>query len=112
MPGLDASLALRRVGGLPQTLQRVLQRFVDTYRHGEPGLVAGPHGDRQRQEACHSLRGACGAIAAYSLQQQMEALEQSEPDGEATHLERAREIDSALRQLVADISHALATDSA
>jgi len=65
------------VGGQAQALQRVLSRFLQTYRNGEPALLlhGGPEGRDALRQACHSLRGACGAVGAMALVEELQALE-------------------------------------
>jgi len=81
--GLDLPTALRNVGGQLQALQRVLARFVATYRQGDAALagVEGPAGLDACRHACHSLRGACATIGASTLQGQARALELAMDDG-------------------------------
>ena len=77
--GLDFALALALVGGRPQTVERVLRRFVQTYRGGDDNLAALPtqHAVERWRGACHSLRGACSAIGAVDLQAEAMAFERS-----------------------------------
>ena len=71
VPGLDVGAALGRLGGQQDALVRVLTRFVQTYRSGEPGLqqadesaaLAGWRG------VCHALGSACGSVGASTLAQ-------------------------------------------
>jgi HPt (histidine-containing phosphotransfer) domain-containing protein len=56
-------------------LGRLLKRFAQTYREPGAGLV--PDGDPGRwAAACHSLRGACAAVGAQALADQVGQLEQ------------------------------------
>ncbi|MFO1327707.1 MAG: response regulator [Rubrivivax sp.] len=65
--GLDLGQALRNVGGQESVLRRVLASFVRTYAGGvDTPLETG---------SAHSLRGACAAIGAVSLQQSLRQYE-------------------------------------
>jgi CheY-like chemotaxis protein len=75
--GYDAASGLRNIGGQMASLKRVLRRFVDSYGDGEPALLAV---DTKQDAAvwlgvCHALRGACAAIGATHLAQQVHAFE-------------------------------------
>jgi len=98
---LDVQRALALLDGEPALLQRVLQRFVQTYRGG-----AGPL-DAAR---VHSLRGACSAIGAVALEtalQQCELLDRTHPDTPA-RARLAAGIAEDLQRLVDDPARALA----
>ena len=62
----------------PGTVQ-VPRTFVRTYREGAPALASdiAPPDFAHLGAACHSLRGACGAIGATRLRDQVEAFEHS-----------------------------------
>jgi PAS domain S-box-containing protein len=79
VPGLDVVGALEHVGGKEEVLRRVLGRFVHSYRAGEASMLQMDVDDvdsvAQFRSACHSLRGACAAIGAGPLLQQVDAFE-------------------------------------
>jgi CheY-like chemotaxis protein len=77
VPDYELASGLRNVGGQLPALARVLRRFVDTYRLGQPALLdAGAADALQRwRDVCHPLRGACGAIGATVLATQLQAFE-------------------------------------
>jgi PAS domain S-box-containing protein len=111
VPGLDAADALRRIGGRESSLRRVLSLFARTYRAGEPSMLqlGGDDAVRRWRVACHSLRGACGAIGAKPLLQQLEAFEArlevgASPEGLAGD---ARAVNEALQTLSAEVRAAL-----
>jgi len=109
--GLEVATALHHVGGQAATLARVLAHFTTTYRAGEPALQAGttPPDPAAWRAACHSLRGACGAIGAVALQQQLADFEQAldtAADGPALAAQAAQ-LDAALRALVGRLAAAL-----
>jgi CheY-like chemotaxis protein len=111
VPGLNAALALRGVGGRLPMLERVLQRFVATYGNGSPALdaPAGPGELEAWRQASHSLRGACTAVGATSL---LLALAQFEADAAsagnlAALRARAQQLDGQLHELVATLRAAL-----
>jgi CheY-like chemotaxis protein len=73
--GLDLADALAHLGDDLPMLGRLLKRFAQTYREPGAGLV--PDGDPGRwAAACHSLRGACAAVGAQALADQVGQLEQ------------------------------------
>jgi len=76
--GFDVDAALRNVGGRIDMLERVLRRFVATYRGGDPGLAqaASVEPNKAWLAACHSLRGACAVLGASLLPPQLAAFEQ------------------------------------
>lgn len=77
IPGLTMSRALLYLPGRDQIYARVLRQFSDSYSQGVPGLDAALHaGDwASAQRLLHSLRGACGAVGAISLQAEAQALD-------------------------------------
>ncbi len=77
VPAIDAVRAFAQLGGEPATVERVLRRFAATYREGMGELRTALHdADASAlRAACHSLRGACSAIAATTLQQLIQSLE-------------------------------------
>ncbi len=78
--GFDLDAALRHVGGQLPTLQRVVAGFVAAYRAGDAALQAASEPVALRA-ACHALRGACAAVGAVALQQQLASLEQAAVPG-------------------------------
>ena len=79
VPGLATEQALAGMNGHPSVLQRVLQQFCRHYADGEPLLLQPPDGPETLARwhgACHALRGACAAVGAHGLAQQLMGLEQ------------------------------------
>ncbi|MDT7837106.1 response regulator [Aquabacterium sp. OR-4] len=76
--GFDLDLALHHVGGSSEILERMLRRFVASYRGGAPVLGQPPQPDTLPawRTACHSLRGACGTVGARQLVERLQAVEQ------------------------------------
>ncbi|UXH76525.1 hybrid sensor histidine kinase/response regulator [Roseateles amylovorans] len=103
VPGLDLPQALSAAGGRGDVLRRIVQTFVDTYRHGLADLPLRPDIDwASRWPAMgHSLHGACAAIGAVELDRATLALQHAVTEShEADRLLRqARELDGALRAL-------------
>ena len=66
LPGIDWARALRHVGGGTATLEKVLRRFADLYRHGDGALTAALHSHERTlwRSAVHSLAGACASVGA------------------------------------------------
>jgi PAS domain S-box-containing protein len=118
--GYDVAFALHNVGGSVGTLERLLGRFVDTYRIGEPALLELERSaDTLRcRDACHSLRGACASIGATDLPGRLQAFEQdlaAFPAGRAPDdvlVRRARALHEDLLQLVERIAAELALPDA
>jgi two-component system sensor histidine kinase/response regulator len=113
VPGLDVALALRHVGGSVDTLQRVLQRFTQTYADGAPALLTLAPGWRQ---LAHSLRGACatlGAVPLHALITRLENAADAAPEGaadaapDAAQLALAAEVQAHLLALVAALRDVL-----
>jgi PAS domain S-box-containing protein len=98
--GYDCASGLRNIGGQLDALKRVLRRFVESYRGGEPAFLA-PDALRnmtQWRGVCHALRGACAAIGAMQLAQQVQTFEENlahSPDA-ALHAVRARQLNQDL----------------
>jgi two-component system, sensor histidine kinase and response regulator len=111
LEGFDLAHALRHVGGRPDVLFRVLQRFVDTYRQGVPELLRAGTADEQAAwaPACHGLRGACATIGAAALQQRIAQFEAAlrQPDAAPGLAEEARALNVQLLQLVDRLAEAL-----
>ncbi|MEK8049254.1 response regulator [Ideonella sp. DXS22W] len=84
--GFDLALALHHVGGSMAVLGRVLRRFVDSYRDGTPALRGelGAANLNTWRAACHSVCGACGAVGARVLAEQLMALQALAEAGPAT----------------------------
>ncbi len=113
VPGLDVARGLRNLGGSTAALERVLKRFVATYREGEPALESAPDAAQRPawRSACHSLRGACATVGAEALQAQAHALEQALDEGcsdEAFLAAQGRALQTALGALIASLGTALA----
>ena len=77
IPGLTMARALLYLPGRDAVFHRVLRQFADQYSQGMPGLSSAL---LQQDLAAagglmHSLRGACGAIGACALSDQVLALE-------------------------------------
>ncbi len=110
--GFDLAGSLCNLGGRIPTLERVLRRFVATYRAGEPQLVqAARQGDAAALwQVCHSLRGACAVLCANALVQHIEALESAllTPRTPATLLAQAQPLQAELVALVQELDAALA----
>jgi signal transduction histidine kinase/DNA-binding response OmpR family regulator/HAMP domain-containing protein len=101
--GLDLASALRHVGGQLPLLERLLRVFVANYGAGEPAflLPAAEDSVARWRSASHSLRGACAAVGAMTLHDELSAFEKAlaEPtDWQALH---------ANAQLLAAQLHAL-----
>ncbi len=77
--GLAPAEGLAHVGGQLPSFERVLRRYVQTYRQGVPALLnAASAADMARWRAvCHSLRGASATIGAQDLTRRLHALEQA-----------------------------------
>ena len=113
--GLDARLSLSRTAGHPDALARVLRRFVQIYADGCLPLVSLETAQARAASlgACHSLRGACGAIGAVDLATGLLRFEQalsghSEPDDLQA---MANELHAALLRLVRQLADVLALGS-
>jgi HPt (histidine-containing phosphotransfer) domain-containing protein len=68
--GLDIDLALRGLRGDIRLLERVMRSFVNNYSEGEPVLLEpiGAGMSAAWLAASHSLRGACAAVGATTLE--------------------------------------------
>ena len=111
--GYDVASGLRNVGGQMAVLARVLRRFVETYRDGEPALraPAAPDTAPRWLAACHPLRSACGAVGATQLVLAVQAFEQAlaaSPDALALATQ-ARRLDDDLAALARRLQTELAT---
>ena len=103
--GLDLAGSLRNLNGQLPRLQRVLRRFADAYRQGEPALAgvmgAAPAPDTALGwQLCHGLRGACATLCATGLVGQIEQLEAALASPADTAQLQAR-IDSLQHALIA-----------
>jgi PAS domain S-box-containing protein len=113
-PRLDVADALAHVGGQEPALRRVLGRFAHTYRAGEPSMMQLDGDDADAvtrwRATCHSMRGACAAIGAGPLLQQIEAFEARIDAGSAPASLRAdaRAVNEGLEALSAALAAALA----
>ena len=89
----------------------MLRAFVANYAAGEPTLQLPPEGDSLAplRQACHSLRGACGAVGATALVDELQALEArlADPAQAATAGAAARACDEHLQAFVRRVDAAL-----
>ena len=112
VPGFDLAAALHNVGDRLPLLVRVLNRFVATYRHGEPALTRVDATDPVMvwAAACHSLRGACATAGASLLPPLLQTFESELQHGADVGVlaERALQVQSQLLSLVAALEHELA----
>ena len=85
--------ALHRLGGQQDALLRVLTRFVQTYRSGEPGLQQADDSAAvtRWRGICHALGSACGSVGASTLAQAL-------ADFAATLVEAATPLDQLAQQ--------------
>jgi HPt (histidine-containing phosphotransfer) domain-containing protein len=90
------------------SLERVLRRFVDMYRNGEPALLASDERDvvARSRDVSHSLRGACAAAGATRLAEQLQAFERelSASTEVPVPLSRARRLHEDLVVLVSRLA--------
>jgi len=103
---MDVAMAMRRVGGHPQTLARVLRSFVNHYAHGAPELLTPPTGTPPTAwlNTCHSLRGACATVGASALEDILRGFEhglQASEAVSAAQADQARAIQAQLLTFVA-----------
>jgi len=109
--GFDVDEALHNVGERLPLLVRVLNRFVNTYRDGEPALLRSDPNDPIAAwlSACHSLRGACATAGASLLPPLLHNFEQELRAGAdpGALAERAREVHAQLFDLVAALRREL-----
>ncbi|MDE1950826.1 MAG: response regulator, partial [Burkholderiales bacterium] len=110
--GLDYDAALRNLGGRLHVFERVLAKFVERYRQGDPVLAAptGASLSERWRRACHSQRGACAAIGALALEARLGAFESRlDPQAPWSDYEaEARELQDALAAFVQALAAALA----
>jgi len=89
----------------------VLRAFATNYADGEPALHLVPVGEplARLRQACHSLRGACGAVGATALMEELLALEShlEDPAQAGATAAAARACDGHLRAFVGRITAAL-----
>ena len=108
--GLDLGQALRVTGGRIAILERILRKFVQTYRTGAPALLSvAPEQQPALRETCHSLRGACSVIGADTLVGNIRDLElrlSKQPEDPALAA-LALQVHDELLQLVAELGRAL-----
>ncbi len=112
IPGLDTTAALDSVGGNLAVLQRVLQRFAETYAHGQPDLADASPGGRQPRwrQAAHTLRGSCATIGAHELSARLQSFEtalKADTDPSESLLDTAVSLNADVQKLSNDISNAL-----
>jgi CheY-like chemotaxis protein len=109
----DLAIGLHNVGGAMPSLMKVLRRFVDTYRVGEPGLldvvVAGSI--KRWSSICHELRGACSAIGATALTFDFQELERRIAEGASASqcAHRAAQLNEDLMVLAGRLAVAIET---
>jgi two-component system sensor histidine kinase/response regulator len=111
--GFDLVSGLRNVGGQLSVLARVLRRFVDTYRDGEPAFLAAeaPDAARRWREACHSLRSACASVGATTLAARLQDFEHALAGSSvaaAAHAPQARRLHEDLALLARRLEAELA----
>ncbi len=110
--GFEVDRALRNVGGQLPSLQRVLDRFVASYRGGMPALrVVDDQGSfAPWRAATHSLRGACATLGATAMLARLEAFERDMDDTPdlAALVPAARRLNEDLIALVGRLDEALA----
>jgi HPt (histidine-containing phosphotransfer) domain-containing protein len=109
VPGFDSERALRSLGGRPNALRRLLQRFIGLYGGGVPALALEAGQGRQGawQDCAHSLQGACGAAGATELQAQAQAFDAALRDGRVDAAEltaQARRLDESLQAFAARLA--------
>lgn len=110
--GLDLPMALRNLGGQPDSVERLLRRFVQHYRDGLPALrePLAPAGCRPLADACHALRGACVTLGLLPLGRRLAALERR-LTAEAVDVpaagRAARRVNGLLQRTVARLDAAL-----
>jgi PAS domain S-box-containing protein len=85
--GLDAALALERMGGQVELFHRVLRQFARHYENALPELARqlGDGDATATRHAAHSIKGAAASIGATSLSQGAEALETALAGDASTH---------------------------
>ncbi|MDO9315664.1 MAG: response regulator [Burkholderiaceae bacterium] len=71
--GFDCSQAVHNAGGNIQTMERALRSFVNNCSERTWDLSEAPLAEQipRWRATCHSLRGACGAIGAVSLHDEL-----------------------------------------
>jgi two-component system, sensor histidine kinase and response regulator len=102
--GLDPQVALANVGGDVQVLERVLARFMASYRDGAPELAPQAAAEARRR-AVHALRGVAGTLGAITLLGTLEACEAAGAEVPDTLAQAAQ---AELRALVDALQGALA----
>ena len=109
--GLDFPQALVHVGGQPQRLERVLRRFVQTYRNGDGQLARLPaeQAIERWRAACHSLHGAYSTVGAMALQGEVLAFQRAltQTRDDPALAVQAAELQNSLLQLVDRIARQL-----
>ena len=110
--GFEVEQALRNVGGQLPALQRVLERFVASYREGMPALLAvdADGSFTPWRAASHSLRGASATLGATAMLARLEAFERdldAAPDPTAL-VPAARRLNEDLIALAGRLAEALA----
>ena len=77
--GLDLTVAVRSAANSDAALERILRSFVSVYTRGIPDLLTdpGPANSLHWRLACHSLKGAAGAIGAALICQEIQSIERA-----------------------------------
>jgi two-component system sensor histidine kinase/response regulator len=112
VPGLDLDAALRALGSQTALLRRLMARFAEMYRHGEPRLLtppAAPDARAQWLAGAHSVRGACASLGGLQLAQKLQAFELALPsiEDETTASKQAMQLNDELRAFSAAVGRAL-----
>ncbi|MDB6062362.1 MAG: sensor hybrid histidine kinase [Verrucomicrobiaceae bacterium] len=105
--GFSVTHALNYIGGDIEILKRILNTFVKIYRNGEPALLnISPASTANWPSVCHSLRGACATIGAFTLGEALKSFERALIGGvDVTVLiPQAALINDALLILVRDLA--------
>ena len=112
--GLHLAIALQHVGGQVPILERLLHRFVQTYRLGLPELLdtSGAEQDMllRWRKVCHSVRGALTTVGASDLVMQLADFERRLAERDTVGLPaHAEQIHRSLLRFVEQLAKALAS---
>ena len=114
VPGLDVDDVLARLAGREDVVARVLTSFTRQYAQGLPALVDQDSSAATLFHAAHGLRGVAAMLGASTVQALAQALEdqaRAPADADPAALRPpARQLDEALRLLVAALGVALAAE--
>jgi len=105
MLGIDASGALRRMGGDHELYHKVLTNFA-RQQADAPGKIRAAlkaNTPKEAREIAHTLKGLAGSIGAIDLMELAAELEKKLAEGETSHL------DDATRQLENEMTSVLTT---